>query len=438
MLSRWSCFWFSPVSTENLALLRIFFGAAFFMKLTGTARFFLGDGHTMRFPLHTFNSENSYFLGSFRLPITGFAWITPPSLGVYRAVESLVLVLCVFFIAGLLTRWLGPLLVILYGYLFILTQFTYSHHGFLFLIALSLLACSPCSGYLSVDSYLGTSRNNQVCRVLPIRMIQILVTTIYLFSFVSKLNEGWFDGTVISILVEDGRLDGDLAPLATFVPPWCLSLGVLVLEGFLVFSFWNRRLRSTAILVGSIMHVGLDMMMDVTTFGIQMMVLYIAFIDPVTRKTAVFYDGACPLCARSIRLLSLLDWFQRFAWLDFRNSHVRSLIRCVDDEELENQMVLVTPTGGIELGFQSWRYILRKLPLTFIPSHILHLPIISNAGRGIYHIVARSRLGVVHCSPGRCGYVHPRIVSRTEGPWLESVRLANDRRERSDMARTYC
>ena len=157
-------------------------------------------------------------------------------------------------------------------------------------------------------------------------------------------------------------------------------------------------------------------MMDVTTFGIQMIVLYIAFIDPVDRRTAVFYDGNCSLCVRSMRLIILFDWFRRFAWLDFRNANVRTLIRCATIEQLVSQMVLVRPTGKIDFGFDAWMHILTKLPLTFVPSHLLHLPFISGAGRVLYRMVARSRLGVAYYHPGQCDNVGGHATSSLMEP----------------------
>ena len=427
MFSRWKQFWFAPTSTESLAMLRIFFGAVFFMKLTGTTRFFFAETHTMRFPRHFFSSADNYFLSSFRLPVPGFAWLVPPSFEGYRAIESWILIFCVFFTAGYLARWIGPILLALYGYLFVLTQFTYSHHGFLFLIVLAILAFSRCSDHLSVDAYFGAGRHRQLVSAVPIRLIQVLVTTIYLFSCASKLNQGWFGGSVISLLIEDGRLIGVLGPVASMVPARVLSVVVVFLEGFLVLGLWNVRLRHTAILLGLMMHIGIDMMMDVTTFGMQMMVLYIAFIDPVARRTAVFYDGNCSLCVRSMRLIALFDWFRRFAWLDFRNPNVRTLIRCATTEQLESQMMLVRPTGKIDFGFNGWRYILTKLPLTFVPSHFLYLPLISGAGRVLYRLVARSRFGLVHCQPGQCDSVGDHVTSGLKEPWMDSIRIANCR-----------
>ena len=126
------------------------------------------------------------------------------------------------------------------------------------------------------------------------------------------------------------------------------------------------------------------------------------FGDHWTSKTAVIFDGQCTLCVRSMRLLFFFDWFRRFVCLDFRQERVRMLIRCVSAEQFEEQMVLITSLGEKKFGFEAWRYIVRRLPLFFIPAHLLYLPIVSQMGDRLYRMIARSRLGLVHCPPGQC------------------------------------
>ena len=128
-----------------------------------------------------------------------------------------------------------------------------------------------------------------------------------------------------------------------------------------------------------------------------------------------------------MRVIILFDWFRRFAWLDFRNPNVRTLIRCATTEQLESQMMLVRPTGKIDFGFNAWRHILTKLPLTFVPSHFLYLPLISGAGRVLYRLVARSRSGLVHCHPGQCDSVGDHVTSGLKEPWMDAIRIANCR-----------
>ena len=153
------------------------------------------------------------------------------------------------------------------------------------------------------------------------------------------------------------------------------------------------------------------------------------FRVPVARKTAVVFDGQCSLCVRSMRLLLFFDWFRSFVCLDFRHERVRMLIRCVSAEQFEEQMVLITSLGEIKFGFEAWRYIVRRLPLFFIPAHLLYLPIVSQLGDRFYKMIARSRLGLVHCPPGQCTntYTASDFELELEGSLLDGIQIANNR-----------
>ncbi|MDP6793072.1 MAG: DUF393 domain-containing protein [Anaerolineales bacterium] len=153
------------------------------------------------------------------------------------------------------------------------------------------------------------------------------------------------------------------------------------------------------------------------------------FRVPVARATAVVFDGQCSLCVRSMRLLLFFDWFHRFVCLDFRRKRVRMLVRCVSAEQFEEQMVLITPLGEIKFGFEAWRYIVRRLPLFFVPAHLLYLPIVSQLGDRFYKMIARSRLGLVHCPPGQCTntYTASDFELELEGSLLDGIQIANNR-----------
>ena len=146
-------------------------------------------------------------------------------------------------------------------------------------------------------------------------------------------------------------------------------------------------------------------------------------------RDIVLFDGHCSLCVRSMRSLLLFDWFGRFICLDFRQAQVSKLISCVSVEQLEEQMVLITPLGEIKFGFKAWRYIVCRLPLFFIPAHLLYLPVVSGLGDRLYRVVARSRLGLVHCPPGKCAHtsVTASVELELDEAWLEGIQIANSR-----------
>ena len=146
-------------------------------------------------------------------------------------------------------------------------------------------------------------------------------------------------------------------------------------------------------------------------------------------RDIILFDGQCPLCVRSMRLLLLFDWLGRFICLDFRQEQVSKVIKCVSAEQLEEQMVLITSLGDIRFGFEAWRYIVRRLPLFFVPAHLLYLPVVPSLGDKLYRMVARSRLGLVHCPPGQCTHtsINASVELQLDETWLQGIQIANSR-----------
>jgi len=113
-------------------------------------------------------------------------------------------------------------------------------------------------------------------------MIQVLVSSIYFFTFLAKCNSGWWDGSILAVFQRERSIDHVRGPI---IPDWMsfrgLSLFTLAAEGFLAFGFWSRRLRWMALVVGVLLHTGIDLLMDVRTYSLQMFALYIVCMVPV-------------------------------------------------------------------------------------------------------------------------------------------------------------
>ena len=71
------------------------------------------------------------------------------------------------------------------------------------------------------------------------------------------------------------------------------SLGTFTVfaEGLLVFGLWFPRLRRFTILIGIMLHLGIDLTIGVATFSMQLMALYIVFIYPESKMNTVYYDS---------------------------------------------------------------------------------------------------------------------------------------------------
>src|SRR5262249_11165179 len=101
---------------------------------------------------------------------------------------------------------------------------------------------------------------------------------------------------------------------------------------------------------------------------------------PMTAQ--ILYDGACPLCRKSVALLRRLDWGKR---LVYRNARAPAQIPAFDPplrpERLLQEMHLLTPDGRkVYRGFAAFRWIAWQLPLFWLVLPLLYLPGIPQLG----------------------------------------------------------
>ena len=285
---KWNLFWFENGSTRALCLLRIAFGITLLMKLTnlyGLSRF---PNYNIQIPKRVFKTASSYYLTGFHLPVDGFDWLPVLSFNQWQGLELAILLLCFFFILGLGTRWVGPLLALSYLYTFLISQFLYHHHIFLFCIVLLVLAFSSCADHYSIDAWIRALSKRPLLPsqpVMPLRMIQCLVSFIYLMTALSKTEPSWLNGQFIDYLQIVGRINGNFAPfLIPYLPPALLGFFTVLAEYFLAFALWVPILRPWGFLVGIALHVGIDLLMPVSTYGVQMLALYLAFVEKRERR----------------------------------------------------------------------------------------------------------------------------------------------------------
>jgi predicted DCC family thiol-disulfide oxidoreductase YuxK len=106
-------------------------------------------------------------------------------------------------------------------------------------------------------------------------------------------------------------------------------------------------------------------------------------------KAIVLFDGGCPFCRRSVRILKKLDWLGRLAYRDARD--VENWPACevkLDSTKLLEQMHVVTPDRKrVKIGFGA--------PLAYLPGAMW-------LGNKAYRWVAKRRYGILPCEGGVC------------------------------------
>ena len=180
------------------------------------------------------------------------------------------------------------------------------------------------------------------------------------------------------------------------------------LFGMVLFSRVARRIFPVAAIM---MHVGILLLQRI--LFVDLVLLQLIFFDFTQVRKAigarvgnkrgrlqVLYDGLCPLCHRTVRLLTSLDLFTRLEFLDFRSLDLDGYNRRFGLKlalrDLEEEMFVVC-RGKAYRGFAGYRRIAVAVP-TFWPLALwLFVPGISLLGASVYRRVARNRQKMIWC-----------------------------------------
>lgn len=161
-------------------------------------------------------------------------------------------------------------------------------------VIMILMICSPCGHSFSVDSLLGryfpSFQQKKTWPVWALRLIQIQVSVVYLWTFFHKLKgETWLDGTAVYYAT---RLEG----MTNFTIPFLMdssfflklaTWGTLLTEFSLGALIWVKPIRKHVIALGVIFHLGIEYLMSIPFFELTMIVLLINFFTPEELKAFV-------------------------------------------------------------------------------------------------------------------------------------------------------
>lgn len=273
---RWERFLFAPESPSPMALVRAAWGAVvalWALSLLPDVDPFLTEG-ALRYersmpgghwsPLDWIGWSGAPLAACLLLVVAGMA----TSVGYRTRLSSLVALACLFALQRANT-----------------TIFN-SGDLTLRLIGLSVVL-APSGLRWSVDA----TRRRQAGALPPtgrapwaLRLLQLHIAVGYLLSALAKLRGGtWHDGTALerALRIED---------LQRFVvPEWLLEQSVLLnaltwatvaFEASFLFVVWDRRLRPWVLGAGVLLHLGIDLVLDIGWFSLAMWLSYLAFVPP--------------------------------------------------------------------------------------------------------------------------------------------------------------
>jgi predicted DCC family thiol-disulfide oxidoreductase YuxK len=191
-----------------------------------------------------------------------------------------------------------------------------------------------------------------------------------------------------------------------------LGLFSEIFFGLVLFSRVARRIFPVAAIM---MHTGILLLQRILFF--DLMLLQFVFFDftPIRKaissqlaskrgRLQVLYDGLCPLCRRTVRLLACFDLFTRLEFLDFRrldlHDYNRRLGLNLAPRDLEEEMSVIF-RGQTHRGFYGYRRIALAVPVFWPLAPWLFLPGVASLGVWVYGYVARNRLRFLSCD-SRC------------------------------------
>ena len=361
-----------------------------------------------------------------------------------RVFQLLTEILLFFGAVGCLTRIVIPLAAFCYFLLLgILIDYSFFwHQNLVPLYLLIVLSFTPCGDGWSVDRLWKIYHGRAVPDADRSSLVYgwsryacwATIALPYVASGLSKLEGGglfwWNPINMRQILYLDSltprEYDWALSLHLTHAPDILFSLiGLFALftEIFFGLVLFSRVARWIFPLAAIMMHTGIFLLQRILFFDLFLLQLvffdFTAIRKAIGRRLAikrgrlqVLYDGLCPLCNRTVRLLTGFDLFTRLEFLDFRaidldeynHSHKLDLAR----KELEEEMYVIFQ-GKAYRGFYGYRRIASALPVLWPLAPWLFLPGISFLGELVYGYVARNRLKILWCDS------HCPVQTSTEG-----------------------
>lgn len=274
LVAGWNRFWFEPVSTSTLGLVRIAFGLITFIwaiTLIPDLRAFYSSGGVLP-----------------KQPSEAWTW------GLLQHSSTMTMVLVAFVVLvvgsvgmclGLWTRFSSLLVFVALMSIERRNPWVLNTGDWLLRILSFYLLLAPAGAALSLDRYL---RHKDRFWDAPlrspwiIRLIQIQLSAVYLFSVWAKVQgTTWNNGTAVSYALQIGdfaRVHVPHAIASSGLLSGFMTYGALATEFSMAVLIWNRKARPYVMAAGVTMHLLIDGTMLVGFFSYEVFIAYLAFI----------------------------------------------------------------------------------------------------------------------------------------------------------------
>lgn len=126
----------------------------------------------------------------------------------------------------------------------------------------------------------------------------------------------------------------------------------------------------------------------------------------------VFYDGACPLCMREIRMLQGRDRRRRIRFTDIAANDFDPVSVGLSWQTLMSRIHGRLPDGTLVEGVEVFRRLYGAVGFGWLVA-LTRLPVIRQLLDLAYHAFARNRLRLTgRCADGACALASPRDMLR--------------------------
>ncbi|MDF0643617.1 MAG: DCC1-like thiol-disulfide oxidoreductase family protein [Nitrospira sp.] len=333
---------------------------------------------------------------------------------------------------GYRTRLVIPLGAVCFALLGgILRDYSFNwHQGWVPLYLITILSFTPCGDGWSVDRLLRVVRGQPVPdpkRAVPVYgwaryTCWVAIAVTYWETGLCKLRGGglsWGSADGLrATFYEDTLLPREYpwswslsliqAPDALFV---FLGLFVLVFESFWIAVLFSKTVRRYWPILTATFHTGVLFLQKILFIDlILLQALFYDFtgirktiarrLETVSGPIQILFDGHCPLCNRTVRVLGFFDLFTRLEFIDFRRLDLAEYNRrhqlALTIEDLDREMYVIS-RGQVYVGYYGYRVLSRALPAFWLLSPLLYIPGVSWFGERVYGYIARHRLALLHC-----------------------------------------
>jgi predicted DCC family thiol-disulfide oxidoreductase YuxK len=112
---------------------------------------------------------------------------------------------------------------------------------------------------------------------------------------------------------------------------------------------------------------------------------------PLSEKTTVFYDGACPLCQREIAFYRACKGAESVRWIDVSQSSRKYAAPGLTRQGALARFHVQTADGRLVTGASAFAHLWTVLPGSCYLGHFFQLPLLRSVLDGIYDLFLRIR-----------------------------------------------